>query len=121
MRSKDRVNSPLASQIRTIVPGLKFPMAASHFLCSGISRNRISSVAAKGFRLGAGLFIFFIPRLAALLSRLAGSRTALRCLVSVFSVFLFLFLILFALPSEDHVFYFFLLYLLFLLLLYSIL
>src|SRR5262245_10373564 len=104
MRPKDRVNSPLASQIRTIMPGLKFPMAASHFLRSGISRNRISSVAAKGFRLVAGLFIFFITRLAALLSRLAGSRTALRCLASVFSVFLFLFLILFALPSEDHVF-----------------
>jgi predicted XRE-type DNA-binding protein len=54
------------------MPGLKFPMAAAHFLRSGISRNRVSSVAAKGFRrFAAGAFIFFIAWLAALLSRLA--------------------------------------------------
>jgi hypothetical protein len=72
MRSKDSIYFPLASQIRTIMPGLKFPMAAAHFLRSGISRNRVSSVAAKGFRrFAAGAFIFFIAWLAALLSRLA--------------------------------------------------
>src|SRR5215475_6221237 len=71
MRPNDRVNSSIASQIRTIMPGLKFTMAASHFLRSGISRNRISSVTASGRgRLGADAFIFFIPLLAVLLTRL---------------------------------------------------